>query len=145
MTGGGVPASNKTSLYSRQGWERDLGDLNTARYRHACSKYTDEKTGAEVRIIFIPILCHLSEQVLLVTGGWDGISPLSSTETSHDLGNTWFNLQSAALPNERYGLRAGNINNRIFIFGENLSTRNIHSMLRYSQEVRDPTKCTTRY
>ena len=57
-------------------------------------------------------------QVLLVTGGYnenDGY--LASTEVM-EAGGAW--RLTASLPSARYGLKAGVVNNNIFVFGENI-------------------------
>ena len=45
---GGVGAERKVAQYSDQEWLRDLPDLNIDRFAHACSSYSDTKTGVQV-------------------------------------------------------------------------------------------------
>ena len=51
-----------------------------------------------------------------MTGGAD-VNLLGSTEISTDLGASWTEVNSAALPSPRVGLRAITADNRIFIVG----------------------------
>merc|ERR1712176_510123 len=60
---GGSEGQTRVSLYNRGGWVRDMPSLNTGRYSHGCTSYSTR-----------------GEQVLLVTGGWDGNIILDSTE-----------------------------------------------------------------
>ena len=55
--------------------------------------------------------------MLLVTGGWDLKNKLDSTEILED--NIW--RITAPLPSARYELRAASIDNKIFVFGKNIS------------------------
>ena len=51
VTGGGGDdgrATDRVSLYSSDGWVRDLASLNTGRQRHGCASFTDSN-GQEVR------------------------------------------------------------------------------------------------
>ena len=45
---GGGSAKRKVVQYSDQGWLRDLPDLNIDRFAHACSSYSDTRTGVQV-------------------------------------------------------------------------------------------------
>ena len=53
----------------------------------------------------------------MVSGGLGNLGLLSSTEMSFDLGTSWSEVTSAALPSPRQGLRAASSQNRIFFFG----------------------------
>ena len=46
---GGVATPRTVSVYSPQGWEEDMSQLNTGRYQHACTSYM----SAEKRVINI--------------------------------------------------------------------------------------------
>ena len=48
---GGWPSSVRTSRYSRDSWLKDLDNLNTARFGHACGWYSDS-VGKRVRFIY---------------------------------------------------------------------------------------------
>ena len=47
VTGGGHPALSNVSLFSREGYQMNQGNLQTARYRHACGRITSD-TGRDV-------------------------------------------------------------------------------------------------
>ena len=80
---------------------RDMPSLNTGRYGHGCSSFT---TGGE--------------QVLLVTGGWDGDnSLLDSTEVLRPYSD-WQVITSARLPRPMSGVRVSILDNRVLLFGE---------------------------
>ena len=65
--------------YGVSGWLEDLPSLTQGRESHGCGAYTDQ--GNMVREHLIMVCWHHVTQVLLVTGGWDGVSRgLDSTE-----------------------------------------------------------------
>jgi len=102
ITGGsGSDLSSSTttvSMYTVQGWQRDLPPLNTNRYWHACSSYmSDEK------------------KILLVSGGFTGSATLDSTEILDTSVGSW--KPGAALPSPIQRPTSITINNRVFIFG----------------------------
>ena len=57
-------------------------------------------------------------QVLLVTGGYNGIDKILASTEVMEAGGTW--RFAASLPSARDGLRAAVVNNNIFVFGENI-------------------------
>ena len=57
-------------------------------------------------------------QVLLVTGGYNSVELLDSTEILDTQGGSWQTLTTARLPAPRWRLAAGTVNNEVFIFGE---------------------------
>ena len=57
-------------------------------------------------------------QVLLVTGGYNSVELLDSTEILENQGGSWQTLTTARLPAPRWRLAAGTVNNEVFIFGE---------------------------
>ena len=59
-------------------------------------------------------------QILMVTGGiGETSSKIDSTEILEASGDSWKTLTTARLPSPRAGLRAGTVNNVVFIFGKN--------------------------
>ena len=48
---GGWPGERTVSVYSEDGWQRDLTSLNTARKSHACGSYV--KAGKKVNHILM--------------------------------------------------------------------------------------------
>ena len=59
-------------------------------------------------------------QVLLVTGGMGtGGAYLDSTEIMKTPDGSWRTLTTAMLPSPRLGLRAGTVNNVVYVFGKN--------------------------
>ena len=59
-------------------------------------------------------------QIYLVTGGHDGDALLDSTEILDPSLGSWTN--GASLPSPRVYLRAANIDDRVLIFGINISS-----------------------
>ena len=106
LTGGDANFGEKISLVteysgiaSGQVTSRTLPDLVTSRSHHACSSYT---VAGETVGLSSPYLVVTTLQVLMVTGGFE----LSSTELiSYPDGQAWREVESAALPSPRYGLR----------------------------------------
>ena len=58
-------------------------------------------------------------QVLLVTGGYAGISGLDSTELLVMGAAKWRIITTGKLPSPRYGLRAATLLNTVYLFGKN--------------------------
>ena len=59
-------------------------------------------------------------KVLLVTGGkYSRSASLDSTEILKTPDDSWRTLTTARLPSPRSYLRAGTVNNNVFIFGKN--------------------------
>ena len=56
-------------------------------------------------------------QVLLVTGGYNRVSLLDSTEILETPDRSWRTLTTARLPSPRYEMTAGSVNNVVFMFG----------------------------
>ena len=65
---GGKGAELKVAQYSDQGWLGDLPDLNVGRYAHACSSYSDTKTG--VQVTGCSTLCTLSTPEMFLRCWW---------------------------------------------------------------------------
>ena len=64
-------------------------------------------------------MCNiLTEQVLLVTGGYYGYNILDSTELLLPSATSW--SYSAALPSPRYSPRGATLDNKVVITGTNL-------------------------
>ena len=69
ITGGEHPATNRVSVYSENGWQRDLASLNQGRNYHACGSYRNG--GKKVNQIVLDIsymrtTTSLSQCLLLV-------------------------------------------------------------------------------
>ena len=45
-------AWSRVSRYDIRGWQEDLDDLNTGRYSHGCTSYTNND-GNKVRMVFV--------------------------------------------------------------------------------------------
>ena len=103
-------------MYSMSGWKRNLADLNVGRQYHACASYND-RYGHKVNITFtFYIFMEIIFQTYLVTGGFTGNETTKSTEIFTD--GAW--TEVGALPRARNGLRATNVNNMIYLLGEDL-------------------------
>merc|ERR1712037_102317 len=88
------------------GDETPLTPMNQGRYDHACGVYQDAG----------------GQQVLLVSGGLDGIIRLSSTEVavfSSDSQLEWREVEGGQLPSLRSGLRATLVGEILFVTGGN--------------------------
>ena len=55
--------------------------------------------------------------MLLVTGGYDGLNNLDTTEILRP-GSDWQVISSARLPRPMYGVRLATVDNRVLLFGE---------------------------
>ena len=111
--------------YSKLGQAEDLPELQTGRYHLGCSSYTDSN-GNQVRmpdVSITDIRKYFATQILLVTGGRTRtyntqMTQYDSTELLHlQQGSVW--QYAASLPSPRYGLRAGTVFNKVYIFGGN--------------------------
>ena len=58
ITGGGYPtATNIVTEYNEAGWVRDLPPLLTARWRHGCSYFVNDKgTKVDIDINYFPLI-----------------------------------------------------------------------------------------
>lgn len=105
--GGEWKALDTVANYSQSGQVEYLPSLNQKRFEHACSSY----------------ISNSGENVLLVTGGsvvgqsFLESTFLDSTEILESPGKSWKTLETARLPSPRSSLRAGTVNNIVFIFG----------------------------
>ena len=59
-------------------------------------------------------------KVILVTRGLDGMSLLDSTELYDSIADSW-TIAGAKLPSPMRNLKATNVNNKVLIFGINIS------------------------
>jgi len=117
-------ALNTVAKYSQSGLVDYLRSLNTRRYGHACSSFISDS----------------GETVLMVTGGthYPGGAPteLDSTEILVDIpGRSWRTLTTARLPSPRYGLRAGIVNNVIYVFGGAGGSSVLNTILSFNKAV----------
>jgi len=113
---GGVHTGTRVSVYSDDGWKRDLASLRGERWRHACTSFKDEVA-----------------KILIVTGGSRGLNhPLDSTEVYRD--GTW-RIVAGQLPAAMYYLRATVISNRVLLFGGFDGYNIKNSILEYNQET----------
>ena len=72
-------------------------------------------------------------QVLLVTGGWNvNDGTLKSTEVL-EAGGSW--KLTSPLPSARYGLKAAVLENKIFVFGENIFHYVIPALIIYLKDT----------
>ena len=127
---GSAPQKALTTVakYSQSGFMEYLPTMNQGRESHACSSFISD-SGKTVG--FIPniikyqhfIIIIIIIQVLLVTGGkftrGGSHTRLDSTEILKIPSESWKTLTTARLPSPRSALRAGTVNNIVFIFGEN--------------------------
>merc|ERR1711894_641748 len=111
-TGGRKETLTRVSLYNRGGWVRDMPSLNTGRYGHGCSSFST-----------------VGEQILLVTGGYDG-GFLDSTELLRP-GSGWQEITSARLPRPMVGVRVSTVDNRVLLLGGNYDGDYSEDILEY--------------
>ena len=120
---GGWGSKTKVSVYSKAGHQRDLADLNTVRYLHACSRFIFEENKVKVTIgikIFriihkIVFIFYYHYQLLMVTGGmFSQSSRLDTTEVYKD--NVWRTV-TGRLPLGLRGQTAISVNNRVLLLG----------------------------
>ena len=125
VTGGAHDTLNKVSVYSEQGWERDLPNLIWGRAEHACGHYiqNDIVVSATCQKVILgyvlqqpPCACG---QVYLVVGGGGGTPHrlLDTTEILHEGGDSWAEVGS--LPQPLIALKSVSINNEIIATGDN--------------------------
>ena len=120
---GGRDTPSKVSVYTIEGWQRDLADLGQGRYDHGCGHYTN-KDNVVVKFIYktwFSVFMNFSFaiQVFLVTGGfyWGyNYKILSSTEVLKDGDSSWTTVGN--LPKAVSGIRGVSFNNRIIMTGE---------------------------
>ena len=95
---------SRATMYDGGGWVLDLPELNVGRFDHGCGHYVDS---------------DLLTVVYLITGGFDGISRLSSTEIMKrgPFGSSQWSLVGP-LPTAATLLRGVSLNNRIIMTGE---------------------------
>merc|ERR1712110_162339 len=97
---GGEDTLTRVSRYEESGWVRNMPSLNQGRAGHGCTAF------------FIR-----GQQVLLVTGGWDGdYNSLDSTELLRP-GSDWQVITSARLPRPMIGVRVNTVDNRVLLSG----------------------------
>ena len=113
---GGYYTLTTVSQYNEAGWLRDLPDLQQGRWNHGCSSYNNDE-GTKVGIDINYYSTIIIFQTFLVSGGYDGSDSLSSTELLVETASAW--VYSGSLPSPRYGLRGANIDNKIFMTGNN--------------------------
>ena len=110
---GGYYTRKTVSRYSITGWVEDLPELNVGRSSHGCSSYY--KDGAQASLCNSVIMfVYLFIKILLVAGGYDGSSRLSSTEI-FDSGS-WRLVGELSHPAK--GVRGARLGNTVFMTGE---------------------------
>ena len=94
----------------------DLDDLNTGRWLHGCTQFTNNN-GDKVRMEFAmtSLVLILFVQVNLVCGGWDG-SRLDSCEENISGTRHW--TYTTSLPRPLSYLRGVTLDNRPLMTGE---------------------------
>ena len=120
---GGAYTPSKVSVYTIEGWQRDLADLGQGRQGHGCGHYTN-KDNAVVKFIYkmwfsVFMIFRFVIQVFLVTGGavYDSTwNYLSTTEILVEGDSSWTTVGN--LPKAVQGIRGVSFNNRIIMTGE---------------------------
>jgi len=98
---GGVETLETVSRYGVSGWLENMPSLTQGRESHGCGAYSDQA----------------GNMVMLVTGGWDGVSKgLDSTEILHTDEAGW-RLIAGSLPLVLWGLRVASLDQELLIFG----------------------------
>ena len=113
---GGYPGTSTVTHYNSSGHLGDLAPLNTGRYYHGCSSYTDS-SQQQVRVAhgYTPTgTDHV--QVLLVAGGYAGEHRRFSTEILVTLAGVWRTV--GQLPTAVFGLRGATLDNTVYMLGE---------------------------
>ena len=106
------------SRYNINGWMEDLDELNTGRYSHGCTQFTNND-GDKVRMEFVvtSLVLILFVQVNIVCGkGRDGSSRLDSCE--ENIAGTRHWTFTSSLPRSLSRLRGVTLNNRPLMTGE---------------------------
>merc|ERR1711988_1549700 len=123
ITGGFAELSNGGALnsvvrYNSQGESEVLPSLTVRRYGHACASYLNGD----------------GNPIVLVTGGYNtGAKYLDSTELMVDF-EPW--RPAANLPSPRRGLQAASLDNKVFFFGgEDSSRSDLDSILSYEPDT----------
>ena len=93
---------------------RDLPDLQQGRRSHGCSSYNNAE-GTKVGIDINYYSTIIIFQTFLVSGGWNAIDYLSSTELLVESASAW--VYTGELPSPRRGLRGANIDNKVLMTG----------------------------
>ena len=70
---------------------------------------------------------------MLVTGGYDGSAPLSSTELMVGTASAW--VFTGELPSPRWGLCGVNIENKVLMTGNNNYNNNQNILLKYQTNI----------
>ena len=109
ITGGGDTLT-KVSQYNEAGWEKDLPNLQTGRYRHGCA-YFNNDAGSKV--------CSSAR--------------LSSTELMVGTASAW--VFTGELPSPRWGLCGVNIENKVLMTGNNNYNNNQNILLKYQTNI----------
>ena len=73
------------------------------------------------------VLQYCLSQVYVVMGGWDGDSPLSSTEMLSEGEDTW--RERAPLPRPLSGLRSVSLGNVIYLTGQMIEFKSLVIMI----------------
>ena len=119
LTGGSYSGTRKkvSSRYNINGWMEDLDDLNTGRWSHGCTQFTNND-GDKVRMEFVmtSLILILFVQVNIVCGGWTGSSRLDSCEKNRAGTKHWRYTRS--LPRPLDHLRGVTLDNRPLMTGE---------------------------
>ena len=70
VTGGADPVAKiKASLYSENGWVKDLPDMLTHRWGHACGSYVNDHQQTVCRTTGCPKKCfHVSNNIWIIFG-----------------------------------------------------------------------------
>jgi len=111
-------AFNSVVRYNSQGESEVLPSLTVRRYGHACASYLNGD----------------GNPIVLVTGGYNtGAKYLDSTELMVDF-EPW--RPAANLPSPRRGLQAASLDNKVFFFGgEDSSRSDLDSILSYEPDT----------
>ena len=113
---GGRDTLTTVSQYNETGWEKDLPTLQTGRKYHGCAYFINSE-GSKVGSINVNYYPLVIFQTMLVTGGSSSFAWLSSTELLVETAPAW--VFTGVLPSPRLSLRGANIDNKIFMTGNN--------------------------
>merc|ERR1711953_966067 len=109
---GGMYSKTEVSEYSETGFVDDLPQLQEGRQNHGCSFFSNGNTKVNFYCKYCDVIVF---QTYLVTGGYNGVDNLQSTELLVETSFAW--VLTGQLPTTRSWLRGANIDGRILMTG----------------------------